>query len=167
MLAPLIVHPVASIIKRLLSPKGRPRPLSSILSSTGYMTLLAFLPIHYMTHRVFPSLPVSPIHSIGPAELDFEFVKTGLQAWPLRTWALYLGLIGCVSLHSVEGINLIWTTWSNRVLVKNNRRKLVAFLGALPVLSGVWFISREYNWSLASNVERYVAAYSKAWVYRL
>lgn len=167
MLAPLIVHPVASIIKRLLSPKGRPRPMSSILSSTGYMTLFAFLPVHYLTHRVFPSLPSPPIYSIGPAELDYDFVKTGLQAWPWRSWALYLGLVGCVSLHSVEGMNIIWTTWFKRGLFKKHQRKLVAFLSAVPVLSGVWFISREYNWSMASSVERYIAAYSKALVYRL
>jgi len=165
-LAPLIIHPMASTAKRLLAPSGQRRPLSSILSSTGYLLFLGFLPIHYLTHRIYPSLPSPPIYSIGPAELDYEFVKTGLQTWPWRSWTLYAGLIGCASLHAVEGMNIIQTTWLKKSLIRRDWMKAVAFLGAVPVLSGMWVISREYNWSLASSVERYVAAYSQSLIYR-
>jgi len=165
-LAPLIIHPLASIAKRLLAPSGRRRPLSSVLSSTGYLLLLGLIPVHYLTHRVYPSLPSPPIYSFGPAELDYEFVKTGLQAWPWRSWTLYAGLVGCASLHAIEGMNIIWSTWLKKGLMRKNWRKTAAFLGAVPVLSGIWVISREHNWSLASSVERYLAAYTKSPVYR-
>lgn len=173
-LAPLVIHPLASIAKRLFSPGvgsqkpwSRPRPMTSVLSSTGYLTLSLFLPVHYLTHRIYPAISDAPIHSFGPAELDYEFVKTGLQIWPLRSWFLYVGLVGCVVLHSVEGISIITKTQFGEAVVPKNKRRLVSFLAGIPVLTGLFFISRETVWALASSMESYVAAYSRSAIYRI
>jgi len=173
-LAPLVIHPLASVAKRLFSPGigsqklwSRPRPISSVLSSTGYLTIFLFLPIHYFTHRVYPAISDAPIHSFGPAELDYEFVKTGLQTWPLRSWFLYIGLVGCVALHSVEGISIITATQSGKALVSRRWRKFVSLFVGIPALAGLFFISREAVWALGSSVEGYVAAFSRSMVYRI
>jgi len=126
-----------------------------------------FLPVHYLTHRVYPTIPVAPIHAFGPAELDYEFVKTGLQTWPLRSWLLYIGLVGCVALHAVEGIRIITATQFGEAVVPKNKRKLVSFVMGVPALAGLFFISRETVWALTSSVESYVAAFSRSVVYRI
>lgn len=141
--------------------------MTSVLSLTGYSTLFLFLPVHYLTHRVYPAIPAAPIHSFGPAELDYEFVKTGLQTWPLRSWSLYIGLVGCVALHAVEGISIITAAQSGKALVPKSKRKLVSLLAGAPALVGLFFISRETVWALASSVESYVAAFSGSVVYRI
>lgn len=173
-LAPLVIHPLASIAKRLFSPGigsqklwSRPRSMASVLSSTGYLTLFLFLPLHYLTHRIYPTISAAPIHSFGPAELDYEFVKTGLQTWPLRSWFLYIGLVSCVALHSVEGISLITATKFGKAVVPKSKRKLVSLIAGIPVLTGLFFISRETVWALTSSIEGYVAAFSESMVYRI
>ncbi|KAF9654052.1 hypothetical protein BDM02DRAFT_3152936 [Thelephora ganbajun] len=172
-LAPLVIHPFASIAKRLFSPGigpqkswSRLRPLTSVLSSTGYLTLFLFLPVHYLTHRIYPAIPDAPIHSFGPAELDYEFVKAGLQTWPLRSWLLYIGLVGCVALHSVEGVSIITANQNGKAIVPKSKRKLVSLLAGAPALAGLFFISRETIWALTSSVEGYMAAFSKSMIYR-
>lgn len=173
-LAPLVVHPLASVAKRLFSlgigsqkPLSQPRPMTSILSSTGYLTLFLFLPVHYLTHRIYPTIPDAPIHSFGPGELDYEFVKTGLQTWPSRSWFLYIGLVGCVALHSVEGISIITKTQFGRAFVSKKGRRLVSLLVGIPAIAGLYFISRETVWALAPSVESYVIAFSKSAIYRI
>lgn len=173
-LAPLVIHPLASAAKRLFNPGigsqkpwSWPRPMTSVLSSTGYLALFLFLPIHYLTHRVYPTISAAPIHSFGPAELDYEFVKTGLRTWPLRSWLLYIGLVGCVALHSVEGISIITATKFGKALVPKSRRKLVSFIAGVPALVGLFFISRETVWALTPSLEGYAAAFSKSLVYRI
>ena len=141
--------------------------MTSVLSSTGYLTLFLFLPVHYLTHRLYPTISVAPIHSFGPAELDYEFVKTGLQTWSLRSWLLYIGLVGCVALHAVEGINIIMATQNGKAVVPKSRRKLVSFLAGVPALAGLFFISRETVWALTSSTESYVAAFSRSMAYRI
>ena len=173
-LVPLIVHPIASIAKRLFSlgigsqkSWSQPRPVTSVLSSTGYLTLFLFLPIHYLTHRVYPAIPTAPIHSFGPAELDYEFVKTGLQTWPSRSWLLYIGLVGCVALHAIEGISIITASYNGKAVVPKSKRKPVSFLVGIPALAGLFFISREAVWALTSSMESYVAAFSRSMAYRI
>jgi len=173
-LAPLVIHPLASVAKRLFSlgvgsqePRSRPRPMSSVLASTGYITLFLFLPVHYLTHRVYPTIPTTPIHSFGPAELDYEFVKTGLQAWPFRSWLLYVGLVSCVALHAVEGVSIITATQFGKALVPKSKRKLVSLFAGIPALTGLFFISREGVWALRSSLDGYVAAFSRSLIYRI
>ena len=141
--------------------------MTSVLASTGYLALFLFLPVHYLTHRVYPTISNAPIHSFGPAELDYEFVKTGLQAWPLRSWLLYVGLVGCVALHSVEGISIITATQFGKAIVPKGKRKLASLLVGIPALTGLFLISREGVWTLASSLEGYVASFSKSVVYRI
>ena len=173
-LAPLVIHPLAGVAKRLFSlgigsrePRSRSRPMTSALASTGYLTLFLFLPIHYLTNRVYPTISAAPIHSFGPAELDYEFVKTGLQAWPFRSWFLYIGLVGCVALHSVEGASIITATKFGKAIVPKSKRKLAALLASIPALTGLFFISREAVWALTSSLEGFVAAFSESMVYRI
>ena len=172
-IAPLVIHPLASAAKRLFSsgigsqkPWSRFRPMTSVLSSTGYLTLFLFLPVHYLAHRVYPAIPDAPIHSFGPAELDYEFVKTGLQTWPFRSWFLYVGLVGCVALHSVEGIGIITTRRGGKAVPKK-WRKLASLVVGVPALTGLYFISREAGCALGSSVGSYVAAFSRSVVYRI
>ncbi|KAJ7577496.1 hypothetical protein C8J56DRAFT_367666 [Mycena floridula] len=56
--------------------------------------MLALLPIHFFTHRFSPQTLEAPILALGPSELDYEFVKFGLQQWPWRNWILYGALKG-------------------------------------------------------------------------
>lgn len=173
-LAPLVIHPLAGVAKRFFSPGigtqkpwSQPRPLTSILSSTGYLTLFLFLPVHYLTHRAYPAIPDAPIYSFGPAELDYEFVKVGLQTWPMRSWFLYIGLVGCVALHAIEGINIITASQYGKTVVPRSKRKLVSLLAAIPALTGLFVVSTETVWSLVSSVEGYMAAFCRSAVYRI
>lgn len=171
---PLIIHPLASIVKRLIAcPSKAPpsRPLSSLLSITGYASLLVFLPIHFFTHRVNPSDISAPIFAVGPAELDYDFVKLGLQTWPVRSWLFYAGLVGCVVLHAGDGLNIIRNIWFKDVLgwLKGDRgkRRFTAVGGIiLPVLSGVYMLSREPLTTFAPLASRFKAAFTRSFVYQ-
>jgi succinate dehydrogenase hydrophobic anchor subunit len=156
------------VAKRLLSPpSSKPRKLTSTLSLAGYSALLVFVPIHFITHRLAPTDAASPIFAVGPSELDYEFVKTGLAQFPWRSWALYTGLVASVLLHAVEGMQVIMTTQLGAARVSSGKRRLVAGAVALPVLLGVWTLSREPLMALSSVVGRYSASFTSSWVYRI
>ena len=109
----------------------------------------------------------APILGIGPAELDYEFVKTGLARFPWRSWALYAGLVTSVVVHAVEGVNILRTTWLGATRLSSRTRKLLAGAAALPVILGLWTLSREPLMALSSTVERYGACFTSSWVYRV
>ncbi|KDR81910.1 hypothetical protein GALMADRAFT_90357 [Galerina marginata CBS 339.88] len=173
-LGPLTLHAVSGSLKRLLSPPGRPpRRLTHLLSITGYATLLLFLPVHYLTHRAYPTLDVAPIYAVGPAELDYEFVKTGLKSWPIRSWLMYTGLVLSTTLHLVDGMTIIWNTYLKDFLpswklAKRPRRTALA-LGciALPTLTGLYAISKEPMMTFASMASRYQAVFLSSMLYRI
>ncbi|KAF9239159.1 hypothetical protein BU15DRAFT_47094 [Melanogaster broomeanus] len=168
LLAPLAIHVTSSVAKRLLSPSSsRPRKLTSTLSLTAYSALFIFVPIHFITHRLAPADAAPPIFAVGPSELDYEFVKTGLAQFPWRSWALYTGLVASVLLHTVEGIQVIMTAQFGAARISSVKRRLVAGAAALPVLLGVWTLSREPLMALSSVVGRYSASFTSSWVYRL
>ena len=79
---------------------------------TGYASAL-LLPIHVIIHRL---APLSGIPS--PSELDFEYVKTVLHGWPVRSTVLYTALVLDVTLHAADGLGIIWTTWAQKMAVK-------------------------------------------------
>ena len=174
-LTPIAVHATSAIAKRLLSPKNKPpRRLSSLLSTTGYATALFFLPIHYITHRVQPTIENAPIYAVGPSELDYEFVKTGLHMWPGTSWFLYTGLIVSASLHLADGMTIIWKTWLKDVVYGawkrkyRNYRRSLAFTGiALPVLAGLYTLSREPLMAFTSTMDRYQASFTSFFIYRI
>ncbi|KAJ7746346.1 hypothetical protein B0H16DRAFT_1321149 [Mycena metata] len=172
LLGPIIAHSLSGIAKRVLSPsKAPPRPWTSLLSLTGYANLIFFLP-HFMTHRVHPKNPAAPIHALGPSELDFEFVKYGLATWPRRTWFLYGALVLGVVFHAVDGNRLLFNTYMSgsfgRIKAAARKRLLAIGVGlvALPVLSGVFVMSREPLMVFASTAARFHASFARSPFYR-
>jgi succinate dehydrogenase/fumarate reductase cytochrome b subunit len=163
LLTPLILHASSGIAKRLLSrpPIKSPRPLSSLLSLTGYGALV-FLPIHFITHRLYPS---------DSSMLDFEFVKLGLHNWPWRSWLLYGGLVGCVVLHATEGINVIGKTWAWQFRMKwkssQITRRVIAGIATVPVFTGLCFVFKEPLMAFPSLARQFEAAFTRSFIYRL
>jgi hypothetical protein len=188
-LGPLAVHTMSSLIKRLLllasSPAATaqaspsPRRITSLLSLTGYASMLVFVPIHFLTHRVYPADTTPPILAVGPSELDYEFVKMGVWTWPVRSWMLYAGLVGCVALHASEGSYVLWRTWIKgsvsrrpghvgRRTSRRTRRVVAVVMGVvLPVLSGLCVLSLEPISTLSSITLRYEAAFRQSIFYRI
>lgn len=174
-LVPITVHILSATFKRLLSSKPReePRRWSSPLSITGYAVGFLFFPIHYLIHRVHPAEDVAPIFAVGPAELDYEFVKVGLQKWPIRSWVLYGGLTVLTTLHLTGGGTILWNRWMKGllpnfpVLSRKSRNRLALGCLALPTLTGLYFLSKEPLMTFSSTIERYKAAFMISSVYRL
>lgn len=167
LLTPFVIHVASGIARRLFAPPSKqPRKLTSTLSLAAY-TALVFVPIHVFTHRLVPTDASPPILAVGPAELDYEFVKTGLTRFPWRSWALYTGLVASVAVHAVEGMNILRTTWLGASQLSSRTRKLVAGAAALPVMLGLWTLSREPLMALSSTVERYSSCLTTFWVYRI
>ncbi|KAJ7116482.1 hypothetical protein C8R44DRAFT_832549 [Mycena epipterygia] len=174
LLGPLAVHSLSGLAKRVFSPaKASPRPWTSLLSLTGYANMILFLPVHFMTHRALPMNPAAPIHALGPAELDFEFVKYGLANWPWRSWFLYGGLVVGVALHAVDGNRLLFNTYFGETMgrVKTAARKRLLAIGlglvAVPVLSGIFVMSKEPLMIFSSTAERFQASFTQMPFYRL
>jgi len=178
-LGPIVLHVCAGVVKRLLSgaPREKPRPFSAVLAYTGYAAAILFLPMHYLTHRIYPMSAGDPIDAIGPAELDYEFVKYGLQRWPVRTWLLYGGLASCVILHGLTGAKIIWQTWFGGTRRNGDRgkdRKIFNFTPVaaassilVPVLVGIYRVSQEPLMALSPTITRFEAVFKKLWLYRI
>jgi hypothetical protein len=168
------VHTTSALLKRVFSsstPRPATRPLTSALSVTGYTAALLLLPVHIYTHRLAPSEPAPPISSLGPSELDYEYVKAALHGWPARSTALYVALVLAVALHAADGVGVLWSTWVRQQQTKKlpGRRARRALAGAavLPVLTGLAIVAREPLFAFASMAERYRAALTHSFVYRL
>ncbi|KAF8555457.1 hypothetical protein OG21DRAFT_1483897 [Imleria badia] len=167
LLTPFVIHVASGVARRLFAPASKqPRKFTSMLSLTAYAALV-FVPIHVFTHRLAPTDASAPILGVGPAELDYEFVKTGLSRFPWRSWVLYTGLVASVVVHAVEGINILRTTWLGATRLSSRTRKLIAGAAALPVMLGLWTLSKEPLMALSSTVERYNACLRALWVYRI
>jgi hypothetical protein len=139
--------------------------------------------------------PSPPINSLGPAELDFNFVAHGLKQWPIRSWLIYGALVGFGAVHAVEGSKVLMRKWKSgdrhsekaeasppeskelpapattmtTSTSKGQKRiptSLVTSLIALPVLSGLYVISTEPTWVFADTARRFDAVYLISWVYR-
>ncbi|KIO31161.1 hypothetical protein M407DRAFT_68356 [Tulasnella calospora MUT 4182] len=106
-LGPLGIHVTASAVKRFLI--GFPSPPSLLTWAT--IPILSTLPIHFATHRLYPSIPDPPINALSPGELDYEYVKFGLQAWPWRNTLLYLVLVAGTATHALEGARAMIRFW--------------------------------------------------------
>lgn len=167
LLTPFFVHVGAATLKRIVSPQP-PRSLKSILAVTGYLAGGILLPIHYLTHRVYPTDPSPLIDAVGPAQLDFEFVKTALAEWPIRSWLLYGGLVTAIALHASEGFQLMLRNFLGiaNALPKRTRRLLAGAM-VLPVLSGLLVLSREPVLTHLPTALRYRAALEQSFYFRL
>ena len=162
---PVLVHTTSALLKRMFSTPRPPRPLSSALSVTGYASALLFLPIHAFTHRL------APLNSIpSPSELDYEYVKTALHGWPVRSTVLYTALVLGVALHAADGLGIIWTTWVPKMVAKmpgRRARRALAGAAMLPVLTGLAVIAYEPLYAFSFTVARYQASLAHSYVYRL
>ena len=169
LLTPFVVHVASGIARRLAAPASKQpvRKLTSPLSLSAYTALAIFVPIHIFTHRLAPADASAPIFAVGPAELDYEFVKTGLHLFPWHSWVLYTGLVVSVLVHAVEGVNVLRTTWLGAARLSSRARKLIAGAVAVPVMIGLWTLSREPLMALSSTVERYSSCFTRLWVYRV
>ncbi|CAA7265295.1 unnamed protein product [Cyclocybe aegerita] len=176
-LGPIGIHAASATLKRLLSPSGQPpRRLTHPVSVTGYATLF-FLTIHYLTHRYYPALDIPPIDSLGPAELDYEFVKAALRTWPIRSWLLYGGLVFFSIMHVVDGGALVRAAWvqEGRIFASflkkqySRRKRLALALGGvvLPVMTGVYALANEPSMTFASMTTRYLSVFRSSFAYRL
>ncbi|KAI0696551.1 hypothetical protein C8T65DRAFT_710555 [Cerioporus squamosus] len=163
-LAPLAIHPLSATLKRLLAPRVA-RQITSILSITGYSAAI-FVAFHFFTHRISPSDPAPPIYSVGPSELDYEYVKFALHEWPWRSFVGYIALAAVVAWHAAEGTAIIWNTWVRPtfgVLHQTVRSRAVgAALGVLPVATGLYFMWQEPLMVFASHAARFKAAFAQS-----
>jgi hypothetical protein len=133
--------------------------------------------MHYLTHRIYPMSADDPIDAVGPAELDYEFVKYGLQCWPARTWLIYGGLASCVIFHGLIGAKIIWQTWFGGTRSNGDcgqDRKIFNFTPfaaassiLVPVLVGIFKLSREPLVALSPTIMRFEAVFKKLWLYRI
>ncbi|KZT03481.1 uncharacterized protein LAESUDRAFT_659563 [Laetiporus sulphureus 93-53] len=186
--AALVIHPLASTLRRVLAPttagpvspkskgyleriKSYPRNLISPLSLPAYALVLP-LTIHTLTHRIYPSLPIAPIFSLSPSELDFSYVQYVLDAYPWRSWLGYGMLVGCVVWHGTEGVRLIYNSYEwvrgGAQTWRRELRKMIIVTGAvmIPVLSGLWVMSKEPLLMLGGTAERCHAALIQSFAYR-
>ena len=168
MLAPLVVHPLSAALKRVMSPKTA-RRATSILSITGYSAAI-FAILHYFTHRIAPADPSNPIYSVGPSELDFEYVKYSLHEWPWRSLVGYTALVGLVAAHASEGMAIIWNTWMRPAfgaLRQSRKTRLTgALISGIPVATGLFFMWGEPLMIFASHAERFRASFMKSLYFR-
>jgi hypothetical protein len=126
--------------------------------------VLLLLPIHYPTHRLFPQL--SSAGAFGPAQLDMEFVKAGLQRWPIRSWVIYSVLAGATLTHAADGLFVVARHQQLRVK-RRNAWRIAGALATVPVLAGTYVLWQEPVIAFSGLVEKFYAAFEHSPVYRL
>ena len=57
--------------------------------------------VHVLLHRLNPAHPGPPVLSLGPSQLDYEFVKVGLAVWPVMSWTLYSALVASMMFQAL------------------------------------------------------------------
>ena len=155
----------------MCSPKPFSRSSFSLLRISAYVVALA-LPIHFVTNRLDPTIPDLPIAALGPSELDYEFVKFGLQKWPWRSALLYSGLVGGTLIHSAEGAAILWEKYvSKRIgerweVTRMSKRRIQAAVIALLTLSGALVVWKEDLTPLSSLLSRFDATFTNSFFYR-
>ncbi|TBU42128.1 hypothetical protein BD309DRAFT_1020244 [Dichomitus squalens] len=131
----------------------------------GYTAAVA-VALHFFAHRVAPSDPSPPIFSVGPSELDYEYVKYALHEWPVRSFLGYIGLTAVVAWHAAEGMAIIWNTWlrpSLGALPQSRKQRTVgALAGVLPVATGLYFMWKEPLMVFSSHAARFKAAFTQS-----
>ncbi len=139
---------------------------------TGYAVMILFLPVHFMTHRILPTSPEAPIYEVGPSELDYEFVKFGLQQWPWKSAFLYGGLVLFMGMHMVDGAVLLWNTYlaagSSRGRVKDSPKKFwLSGMVSGMVVAGLAAVAVEAPLVFSSTAKRFESVFLSSWFYRL
>jgi hypothetical protein len=124
------------------------------------------IPIHYLTHRALPASDT--LGAFGPAELDYEFVKTGLATWSVRATLLYTTLVLSSALHASEGMQILLRRAAGATagLSKWSRRN-IAFAATVPVLSGLLVIAREPLLVFGTLASRYRSSFEHVFFFRI
>ena len=102
--------------------------------------------------------------------MSFEFVKYGLQTYPWRTWLLYGGLITGVALHACEGFGVLYARFTGKYRKRETRvllREMVVGFMVLPVLGGLFSLSREPFMAFGSMAESIKAVYQSIPLFKL
>jgi hypothetical protein len=126
--------------------------------------MVLLLPIHYPLHRLFPQSKAAD--AFGPGQLDMEFVKTGLQEWPIRSWLLYGGLTVAALLHTTDGLFVI-TRYQRMRAGRRNTWRAMGALASIPVLAGVYVIYKEPLLAYSGLVKKFRAAFEQSLTYRI
>ncbi|PCH38574.1 hypothetical protein WOLCODRAFT_136346 [Wolfiporia cocos MD-104 SS10] len=162
--APLLLHPLTSTLRRVLAPHLA-RPLPNSFTLAGYAASFSIVG-HVLANRVFPMDPAPPVLAVGPAELDFEFVKLAVQTWPVRTVVAYTGLVAAVVWHATQGMAIMWNRYLRAALggvsVGARKTALVTAGVLLTVYTSLYVLANEPPMVLASTAARFHAALIKS-----
>lgn len=132
--------------------------------------MFLLLPTHYLLHRVAPASTAAPISELGPSELDYEFVKYGVQTWPGRSTLLYGGLVLCVGLHAVDGMALVWNTYMKDRITNASRNLRIGGMVtgmAAPVMAGLFALWAEPSFVFPQMATRFESVFSTSIFYRV
>ena len=111
--APIGIHILSSLSKRLyLTYYTRKPPPTTLHISSGYLLIPFILP-HILTHRILPSLDHPAIRALSPSEIGYEFVGWNLGS--VTAWGTYLALAGLGLVH--------WGIGSMKVVSCMKRRR--------------------------------------------
>lgn len=113
--APIGIHLLSSLTKRLyLTYITRRPPPTTLHVSSGYLLIPMLLP-HIVTHRIMPSLDHPAIRALSPSEFGYEFVGWNL-GWA-KSWGVYLALAGVGLVHwGIGGMKIV--SWIKRSRAK-------------------------------------------------
>jgi hypothetical protein len=172
LLAPLGCHIAAGLTRRgliwfrkITRSKELHLTKPSLLVTTAYVAM-ALVPIHFLVNREYPSIDEAPIFGLSPSQLNFEYVKFGLDRWPVRSWLLYGLMVPAVCLHGAEGMMTICRKRLRPSLHPGGWLRYVASTASFLALAGLFTMSRESISVYAGEAARFLAAYTKSTFYR-
>jgi hypothetical protein len=122
------------------------------------------LPFHYPLHRIAPHSEAA--NAFGPSQLDMEYVKAGLQRWPVRSWILYGVLAGATLVHAADGLFVIARQQQLLHVKRRNAWRAAGVLATVPILAGTYVIWKEPSVAFSGLVDNFYAAFQQAHVYR-
>jgi hypothetical protein len=125
--------------------------------------MFLLLPIHYPLHRLAPQSAAAD--AFGPSQLDMEYVKAGLQRWPIRSWLLYGLLTGITLVHAADGLFVIARYQKIRSGSRTSWR-IAGALATVPVLAGTYVLWKEPITAFSGLVDKFYTAFQQAHVYR-
>ena len=109
------------------------------------------------------SVDSSPLHTYNPSRPCASTWRNELAGWKVFP---YFNL-SRIAVHVVQGMNILRTTWFGGASLSSHMRKVVAGGAVLPVILGLWTLSREPLMALSSTVECYSACFMVLGVYRI
>lgn len=130
---------------------------------TAYPALLLLAP-HIFLHR----LGTANV-GLDASDIDFELPKFALRTWPIRSIALYGGLVLATLLHAAEGAALLVARYApggpSRLLSRTSRRIVVGAVTA-AVGTGIFVLALEPAWLFGPREAAYAALFAQVPLYR-